>query len=850
MSKKTSSHRRAAAAGGPGRTAATSPTFTWFTKHPVLSASGVYLLLMLVFFFETIFLGKTYLSPDAQAPLALSAPLKKALWEEGVYPQWLPHIFGGMPSFASLTYNPLAYFPHALVEVISRVVPVRGMLLIALHYVLAGLGVFLFLRRKGADYLPALLGGLAFMLTPYLITMIIFGHGSQMMTAAYLPLALWAVDRLLEKVSLRNIGLAGLTLGSMLQRGHIQIAYYGLMLVGFFVLYELATVLLRKQAARVLPMLGGFAAAVALALALAAILFLPVQEYTPHSIRGSASVLQTTQAEAGVGFDYATQWSFSPGEMMTFLLPSFYGFGGMTYWGTMPFTDYPNYMGILVLALAIFALIKRVPHAGFLGASILLALLISFGHHFESFYRLFYDYFPHFNKFRVPVMILVLVQGCVAILAGLGLQALLQPLATPAAQRASRHAGIAKNLWRMAGVLLLLALLITVFQSSLQQFMAGLYPDQYDPATQARLDEMRFDMLFGDWWKLTLLAGTGLVMLALAFAGRIAPRTAAAVIVVLTLIDLWIVDKKIGNPPAPERNAQAVLQPDAVALFLQQDKSLYRIYPTLDLFRETHWAAQDIHSVGGYHAAKPRRYQDFLEATDLQSGLLHDYFTVVVENGRQGLQPKPVEAIPAERRTVIKNLLDLLNVKYILAFFPLPEENWVSRATVTVNYQGGAYPLHILENTTALPRAFLVGRYEVQTQNLAALQRLAASTFDPHTTVLLEQPPALEPQPDTTARAIVTEYQLHHLTIETSAAFPQILVLSDNYYPPGWHAYLDGKPVKTQVANYCFRGVAVPAGQHRIEFRYASRAFTTGVWLSLGALVLCAGFIFAGRRHV
>ncbi|MCG3155722.1 MAG: hypothetical protein DKINENOH_02330 [bacterium] len=851
MSKKTSSHRRATATIKPGRAAAPSPTFAWIAKHPVLSASGVYLLLMLVFFFETIFLGKTYLSPDAQAPLAISAPLKKALWEDGVYPLWLPHIFGGMPSFASLTYNPFAYFPHAIVDVISRLVPVRGMLVIALHYVLAGLGVFLFLRRKGADYLPALLGGLAFMLTPYLITMIIFGHGSQMMTAAYLPLALWAVDRLFEKFSWLNVGLAGLTLGFMLQRGHIQIAYYGLMLVGFFVLYELTAALLRKQAQRVLPMLGGFAAALVLAFALAAILFLPVQEYTPYSIRGSASVLQSAQGqvEAGVGFDYATQWSFSPGEMMTFLLPSFYGFGGMTYWGTMPFTDYPNYMGILVLALAIVALLKRVPHTGFLGASIVLALLISFGHHFESFYRLFYDYFPHFNKFRVPVMILVLVQCCVAILAGLGLQALLQPLAAPEAQTAGRRALIAKNLWRIAGALLVLALAVTVFKSGLQQFMAGLYPDQYDPATQARLDEMRFGLLFGDLWKFTLFTGTGLALLALAFAGKVAPRTAAAVIVLVTLVDLWMVDKKIGNPPAPERNAQAVLQPDAVAQFLQQDKSLYRIFPTLDLFRETHWAAQDIHSVGGYHAAKPRRYQDFLEATDLQSGLMNDYFTVVTQDGQRGLQPKPVEAIPAERRTAIKNLLDLLNVKYILSFFPLPEENWVSRATVPMNYQGGTYPLHLLENTTALPRAFLVGQYEVQTDNLAALQRLASSAFDPHTTVLLEQTPEPAPQPDSTANATIKEYQLHHLTVETASVFPQILVLSDNYYPSGWHAYLDGKPVKTYLANYCFRGVAVPAGQHRIEFRYASRAFTTGVWLSVSALVIGVAFIVVGRRR-
>ena len=198
---------------------ATQPP-SWLSKRPVLSIFGLLFLIMMVFFFETIFTGKTYQSPDAQAPSAISVPLKKALWEEGSIPLWIPYIFGGMPNFSP----PFAYFPDAVDEIIGRVIPIRRMLMFALHYVLAGLGVFLFLRRRGVATLPGIVGGLAFMLTPYLITMTIFGHGSQMMTAAYLPLALWAVDRLFERVSLLNIGLAGLIIGLMLQRGHIQIA--------------------------------------------------------------------------------------------------------------------------------------------------------------------------------------------------------------------------------------------------------------------------------------------------------------------------------------------------------------------------------------------------------------------------------------------------------------------------------------------------------------------------------------------------------------------------------------------------------------------------------------------------
>jgi hypothetical protein len=540
----------------------------WIARHRVLAALGVLTAIIFVFFFEIIFLGKTYLSPDAQTPAAITAPLKKVHEQEGTLPQWVPYLFAGMPSAGSLLYAPYSYFPNVALAPLGRVI--KGPLFMVLHYVLGGLGLFLFLRRKGVANVAALFGGIAFMITPYMITMLVFGHGSQMMTAAYIPLVLWAVDRLLEKFSLLNLGLAGLIMGFMLQRGHIQIAYYGLMLLGLYLLYYVFLALRRKQTARVPPMVGGFLGAVTIAFALAAILFLPLREYTPYSIRGAASALEATPEEAGtaagqagVGFDYATQWSFSPGEMMTFVLPSFYGFGGFTYWGNMPFTDYANYMGILVLALAVTALIKRVPHAGFFGIAILLALLVSFGHHFAWFYKIFYNYFPYFNKFRVPVMILILVQCSTAVLAGLGLQALLQPLTEKADREATaRRALFAKRLWTVVFAVLAVILLLTLGRSGFFEVMRGFYPDQYDAPTQMQLDTMRFNKLLGDLWIVGLIFCAGVSMLALAYSKKISTTAAAGAITLLTLLDLWIVDKRIGAEPVPDKSFSAFLQPD------------------------------------------------------------------------------------------------------------------------------------------------------------------------------------------------------------------------------------------------------------------------------------------------
>jgi len=826
---------------------ATAKPANWFTQHPLASATGIFLVVMLVFFFETIFAGKTYVSPDAQAPAALATPLKKAFWEEGTLPQWLPYIFGGMPSLSSLVFHPFAYFPDTVLEYIGHVIPVRRMLVFALHYVLAGLGVFLFLKRRGAGFVPALFGGIAFMLMPYLITMTIFGHGSQIMTAAYIPLALWAVDRLFEKFSWLNLGLSGLFTGLMLQRGHVQVAFYGLLLLGFFLLYQIFTAVRRKEYTHIAPVLGGFLGTLLLGFALAAVLFLPLREYTPFSIRGSASVLAERQGpqDTGVGFDYATQWSFAPGEMMTFVVPSFYGFGGVTYWGNMPFTDYPNYMGILVLALALVAMIKRVPLSGFFGLAILFALLLSFGHHFAWFYKLFYNYFPYFNKFRVPVMILVLVQCLTAILAGMGLQALLTTTQSndPQAQT-KRDALLARRLWMALAGVLGVILLVTLAQGPLFSFMQGIYPDRYEPGMQQQLDQMRFDKLLGDLWIVALVGCTGLTMLALYYSKKISATSAAVVITLATVLDLWIVDKKIGEAPVPEKNLTASLQPDAVTDFLKSETAPYRIYPVAELFNELRWAAQGVQSVGGYHAAKPRRYQDLLEATNLQNGLVQEYFRQINQGGRPALQPLPLAAIPAERRRAYQKLLDLLNAKYIISHYPFPEPSWALRQTL----QEGQAPLFIYENTTVLPRAYLVGQFEVVNDDLSALTRLRGGDFDPHQTVLLKEAPGLAPMPDSAAQAVLQKYSLHEIIIETQSASPQILVLSDNYYPVCWQALVDDQPVKTLLANYTFRAVEVPAGRHRVRFHYSSSALAAGTFTSISALVVTLGLILLGWR--
>jgi hypothetical protein len=376
------------------------------------------------------------------------------------------------------------------------------------------------------------------------------------------------------------------------------------------------------------------------------------------------------------------------------------------------------------------------------------------------------------------------------------------------------------------GAVLAIVLALTIFQTGFFSFMRGLYPDQYDPNTQDALDQARFAMLFQDLWFVALFAAAGLAVLALALKKKISATTAAVVICLITLVDLWLVDKKIGQT-YPQQETPDYLQPDAISAFFKSDTSLYRFYPAGPLFGELRWSAQGFQSVGGYHAAKPRFYQDFIDAT--------------------GVQRASESNFPGH------HIIDLLNAKYVLTFATLPVEEWIVQQQFQVNAGGGPQVLSLYENPTVLPRAYFVGEYEVQTDPVAALMRLRAGPaqgFDPHRRVMLTEKPDITPQPDSSANAQIQRYDFHHITIATKSASPQILVLSDNYYPEpaGWQSYVDNQPVKTYRANYCFRAICVPAGQHQVEFRFHSRAFTRGLWISVAALVVGIALLVVERR--
>ena len=365
---------------------------------------SIYILSVIFLFFDVIVLNQTFASGDTFNPYAIHHILDQARQQLSEWPQWQPWIFSGMPSLEAFTYVNLLYLPSYLLDLIG----VADLNIQFIHLIFSGVGMLLLVNKLISNKKISFIIGLLWMFNPFLITMIVYGHGSQMMTAAYLPWTLYFLHNLKSDQSIFNLLIFSLFFGFQLQRAHVQIAYYACMLLGSYFIFSFFKNRNKKY-------LFFFIAGCFVAFMLAAHIYLPSLDYRSVSIRSSA-----------IGsFDYATNWSMHPKELITYVLPHFYGFGGSTYTGYMPFTDYPNYVGLMVLIIAFFSLKKFKNERVFFWIILLFSILLSFGKYFEDFYKIFYNYLPFFSSFRVPSMILIISNFCLYILCAFGLKDLL-----------------------------------------------------------------------------------------------------------------------------------------------------------------------------------------------------------------------------------------------------------------------------------------------------------------------------------------------------------------------------------------------------------------------------------------
>jgi hypothetical protein len=768
------------------------PAFTLSTGW----AAALLALLVVLFFHELTLGGKTFVSPDATAPAGFVRVGEQALYRDHYYPLWNPSIFLGMPSFASGAYNPLIYPPDWPLALLQKVMPfLPDMTWMLLYYFLGGLSLFLLAREWGARPEGALIGAAAFVFAPNLVAVGSHGHGSQLVDSAYLPLMLWLATRWMRRGGLQHVGWLALAGGFQMLRGHVQICFYTWIAVALYAAFEWLSAARRpadlgRLAARALAI----GAAAALAFGIAGFYNLPLRDYARYSIRGGGE-------GGGVGMEYATQWSLAPVELPSLVVPGWVGFGGETYWGAMPFTDYPNvYLGMVAVLLAIPACLAR-PAASaprlFAFGLATLALLISFGRHFPL-YGFLYAHLPLFNKFRVPVMVVLLVQIGAALGTAWGASLLLEG----PGEKPRRPSALDRYLPAAAIALALAIVVVFAAQDAWRGRYVAFALGQRRPYSPE---------LAGIAWQgfasdLARVGALGLLALGAAWLrrrGRISVTSAGIAFLVLLLVELWPVSGRVMKPVIGETPPRGLDRGrDDIVEFLERagPAGSFRILP-LEEYQSNRFAGFGIASVGGAHAAKPRLFQDFYEA-----GLVSD---------------------PAWLR--------LLNVRYIVSYRaidPLPP-------MLRQVHQGSGF---VYENLAALPRATVVGAWRIVQPAKAILDSVKAGTHDAAGFTFLERDPGIPPADASGARASIVSYRLNDLAVDVDTPAPALLRLADLWYPD-WTATVDGRRVEVLKADYLLRAVAVPAGRHRVVFRFESAVVRRGLAVSLVSLVVAVALL-------
>jgi hypothetical protein len=769
---------------------------------------------------EIAWQAQIFAAPDFQSPSDFATAGRAAL-DAGEYPLWNPYIFLGMPSFASLAFTPYVFPPSDLLRAVGALPGMPPLAWLLFYFWLAGFGVFVLMRALRGGFWPSLLAAVCFMATPHLVSWGVFGHGSKLASVALLPWLLWAALQVRHAARpLLWTAVLALVLGLQLLRGHPQIAFYGLLMLAIWGIVEIVGPIRDRSARRAsLLFAARMCVAVALGAGLSAVLLLPVRAYAPESIRGATE-------GGGAAYDYATMWSHAPREVTSFVVPSAVGFGEGTYVGSMPFTNFPHYLGQAALLFGATALlVLRGRWMVFLAAVLLVSLFVSFGRHAPLLYNVLYDHLPYFNRFRVPLMILVLFQLGTSLLAGLGCAWLfgLQPRFVEWRRAPSARASRTLLLVVAVGAAVLLVATLPWADSVSSQVAAS---KRVPAAARDAYVNVARDMLRGDGLRVSLLAVGNALLVFLVWRRRLAADLAGALLVVLLLFDLGGVDRRMVRPEktwpgvAPRVTARGATQTTTPLLdFLRTHGSAApaptRVFPTTQtLFESNRWMSHSISSVGGYHPAKLSRYQ------------------ALVENGR-GFDPG---RRPALARSHIQ---DLLGVQYFVGSQPL---SGLGDAAYS-GADGVAYA-----NDSVLPRAWLVGAWRL-VEREGCVQALLDPGFQPRSEALVESHPSLEP-PSTQpiGQATIRAFAANRVEIRVQSSTAALLVLSEAYHF-NWRAQVNGQRSEVLAADCILRAVAVPSGPSSVVFEFVDPALRAGLGVSIGSFVVVVLLFLLGVRR-
>jgi hypothetical protein len=741
----------------------------------------------------------------------------------GSFPRWAPLLLGGTPFLEALSGGDSLYPPSLLLLLLLEPYRALGWKLVV-HYAAAGFFMFGWARSLGTSRAGALLGGTAYMLAPYFVSLVHPGHDGKIFVTALTPLLFWAVERHFRRATLGTFSAVAFVVGLVISTTHFQMAYFLFGAVGLYAAFRAvmigrgreaeptgeadASTRARAGALRFAVFLGASVAGAGLA----AGQLVPAVEYvTEHSRR----VQTTREAAQESGVAWSSSWSMHPEETMALLIPEFAGndAGGAdwaegTYWGRNAVRDNHPSAGLVALLLAAVALVAGRRRAGqwfFFGLGAL-ALLFALGAH-TPVWRIFYEMVPGVRLFRAPDQAMFLFAFATSTLAAFGLDRILR---LPDDGPADRTRSL-RTLWVGSGVLGALALLAS--SGALTSFWTSVV---YTDAAPGRLDRLATLEPF-----IARGAGVGL-LLALATAGvawarakgHLAPAAALAGLVALVATD----ELRVSNVfvqvidfeewAAPDPNVQALLQREAGS------SEPYRLLSFRQNAQDVRPALHGIELAGGHHPNDLSRYRELIGMVG--SGL------------PENLQDDDI------RR--------LLNVRYILWPDLQMGQSIGGMPVVSRTALQDGRPYETILEDRGLPRARLVGAATVQPE-AEAVAYMLSDAFDPEREVVLAEPPPLELDGQPAQGSVEwLARSPNALRLSVTTERPALLVVADNWFP-AWQATVDGEAAPVLRAYHTLRAVPVPAGTHTVEMRYRSTTVRWSLWVSLTLLVALSGLM-------
>ena len=818
---------------------------------PDIIAVVAFAVIAFAYFFPADIEGRILYQHDTSAGRGAGQETHEYYEKTGERSRWTNATFGGMPTYQTA---PSYDSTDGLVQVIKAY---HLWLPENVWYVFVYLlGFYILLRAFDFRQSLAALGAIVWAFSSYFFIIIAAGHIWKVWALAYLPPLIAGLVLAYKGKYYWGFLLTAVFTAFEVNANHVQMTYYYLFVIALMIVAFLVEAIRQGQLARFLKASAVCVVAAAIGICINISNLYHTWQYSKESMRGKSELVKennANQTDSGLERDYITQWSYGIGETWTLLVPNVKGgasvplaaneqamkkanpmYSGIysqigQYWGEQPGTSGPVYVGAFVLMLFILGLfIVKGPMKWALLAATVLSIMLSWGKNFMGMTNFFIDYFPLYSKFRTVASILVIAEFTIPLLAMMAVKKIIDEPETLKKNMKYLYTSFALT----GGACLLFALAPSLFFSdfvsssemeALKQFPA----DQLNPLLD-NLREVRKSILTSDCWRSLLVIVVGTLCLLLFQARKIKAPYLIGALIILCLADMWMVNKRYlyddmfvskmvkETPPQMTKADEAILQ----------DKTLdYRVLNfATNTFNENETSFYH-KSVGGYHAAKLRRYQEMIEAYIMPE--MQDAMKAVAEAGGNFDVVKGDSIYP---------VINMLNTKYFI--FPLQGGD-VTPLLNPYAYGNAWYVDQVEYAANANEEIDKVGKCELRHVAVAdqSFQKVLGTSV---------------PQ-DSTARVTITDYQPNKLTYTAESDKGGVIVFSEIYYPE-WTATIDGKPAELGRVNYILRALNVQPGKHEIvlDFHPASVATTETVAytaLAILLLTLLGGAVMKWRNR-